>query len=61
MRRNETVATDSTVLSDTPAVDDGSKCVQFFVGTETLVSDVYGMKTDNEFVNSLEDNIRRSG
>ena len=60
MRRNEPVATD-TIFSDTPAVDDGSKCAQFFVGRETLVSDVYGMKTDKEFVNTLEDNIRRRG
>ena len=60
MRRNEAVATD-TIFSDTSAIDDGSKCAQFFVGRESLVSDVYGMKTDKEFVNTLEDNIRRRG
>ena len=42
-RRNEPVATD-TVFSDVPAVDDGSKCAQLFVGTKSLVADVYGMK-----------------
>ncbi len=38
---------------------DGSTCAQIFVGRESLVTDVYGMKTDKEFINTLEDNIRR--
>ena len=59
-RRNEAVATD-TIFSDTPAIDDGSRCAQFFVGRDTLVSDVYGMKSEKQFVNTLEDNIRRRG
>ena len=59
-RRSEPVATD-TVYSDTPAMDDGSTCAQLFVGTKTLVTDVYGMKTDKQFVNTLEDNIRKRG
>jgi Reverse transcriptase (RNA-dependent DNA polymerase) len=59
-RRNEPVATD-TIYSDTPAVDDGSKCAQFFIGKHTLVADVYGMKTDAEFSRTLEDNIRKRG
>ena len=59
-RRNEPVATD-TVYSDTPAIDDGSTCAQLFVGTESLVTDVYGMKSDRQFVNTLEDNIRTRG
>jgi hypothetical protein len=32
-----------------------------FVGTETLVTDVYGMKTGKQFVNSLKDNICKRG
>jgi hypothetical protein len=56
-RRNEPVSTD-TVLSDTPAVDNGSIAAQIFVGRNTLVADAYGIKTDREFVNTLEDNIR---
>ena len=44
-QRSEPVAAD-TVHSDTPAVDDGSTCAQLFVGTATLVTDAYGMKTD---------------
>ena len=59
-RRHEPVASD-TVYSDTPAIDDGSTSAQIFVGTESLLTDVYGMKTDKEFVNSLGDNIRRRG
>ena len=59
-RRNEPVATD-TVYSDTPAIDDGAQSAQFFVGCDSLVCDVYGMKTDKQFVNTLQDNIRRRG
>ena len=51
--RSEPVATD-TVYSDTPAVDDGSTCVQPFAGAKTLVADVHGMKTEKKFVNTLE-------
>jgi hypothetical protein len=31
------------------------------VRRESLVADVYGLKTDKEFVNTLEDNIRERG
>ncbi len=59
-RRNEPVATD-TLYADVPAIDDGSKFAQIFVGRNTLVTDAYGMKSDKEFVNTLEDNIRQRG
>jgi hypothetical protein len=59
-RRNEPVATD-TIFSDTPAVDSGVTAAQIFVGRDTLVADCYGLKTDKEFVNTLEDNIRERG
>jgi hypothetical protein len=59
-RCNKTVATD-IVFSDTPAVDSGVTCSQLFVGRESLVADVYGLKTDKAFVNTLEDNIRKRG
>ena len=42
-RRNESVATD-TIFSDTPAINDGSAMAQVFVGKDTLVCDVYGIK-----------------
>ena len=59
-RRNEAVATD-TVYSDTPAVDNGSTYAQVFIGRESNVADAYGMRSDKEFVNTLEDQIRRRG
>ncbi|KAL7563652.1 hypothetical protein ACA910_013388 [Epithemia clementina (nom. ined.)] len=58
--RKEPVATD-TIFSDTPAVDNGSKMAQLFVGKDTLVADVYPLKRESQFVNSLEDNIRNRG
>jgi hypothetical protein len=59
-RRNEPIATDY-VYSDTPAVDDGSTGAQFYVGTHTNVCDVYGCKTDGEFLSTLQENVRRRG
>ena len=58
--RLEAVATD-TVYSDTPAVDSGVKQAQLFVGKESLVSDIYPMRSGKQFVNTLEDNICRCG
>ena len=57
-RRHEAVATD-TVYSDTPTVDSGVKQAQLFVGNESLVSDIYPMRSGKQFVNTLEDNIHR--
>ena len=57
-RRHEAEATD-IVYSDTPAVDSGVKQAQLFVGKESLVSDIYPMKSGKQFVNTLEDNICR--
>ena len=59
-RRSEPVATD-TIYSDTPAIDSGVTAAQFFVGTESLVCDVYLMQSDKQFVNTLQDNIRKRG
>ena len=59
-RRHEAVATD-TVFSDTPTVDSGVKQAQVFVGRDTLVADAYPMKSGKQFVNTLEDKIRRWG
>ena len=59
-RRREAVATD-TIFSDTPAVDSGVKQAQVFVGRDSLVADVYPMKSGEQFVNTLEDDIRRRG
>ena len=56
-RRHESVAID-TISSDTPAVDSGVKQAQVFVERDSLVADVYPMKSGIQFVNTLEDNIK---
>jgi hypothetical protein len=55
-RHDEPVATD-TVYSDTPAIDGGETVAQVFVGTRSYVIDVEAMKSEEQFVNTLEDNI----
>ena len=59
-RCSEAVATD-TILSDTPAVDDGPTMAQFFCGHDTLICDAYGIKSTKQFINTLSDNIRKWG
>ena len=59
-RCQELVATDY-VYADVPAVDDGSMGAQIFVGTESEVCEAQGLKSPKQFVNSLEDNIRKRG
>ena len=59
-RRPEAIATD-TVYSDTPAVDSWVKQEQLFVGKDSLVSDIYPMRSGMQFVNTLDDNIHRCG
>ena len=59
-RRNEPVACD-IVYADVPAIDDGSIAAVIFVGTDTQVTDVYGIKSDKQFINTLEDNITQRG
>jgi hypothetical protein len=49
------------VYSDVPAIYDGSTAAVIFVGTNTQVTDVYGIKTDKQCVNTLEDNIIQRG
>jgi hypothetical protein len=59
-RREEPVACD-IVYADVPTIDDGSTAAVLFVGTKTKVTDVYGIKSNKQFVNTLEDNIRQRG
>ena len=59
-RRQEPVATDK-VYSDTPAIDGGETTAQLFAGLFSTVSDIHGMKSEKQFVNTLQDNIRRRG
>ena len=59
-RHQEPVAMDY-VYADVPAVDDGSMGAQIFVGMDSEVCDAQGLKSPKQFVNSLEDNIRKCG
>jgi hypothetical protein len=60
IRRNEGVATDTFYFPE-PAVDDGSVCGQFYVGTTSKFVETHGMKTDSHFIRTLWDTIRRYG
>jgi hypothetical protein len=57
---DEPVATD-TIYSDAPAIDCGVTSAQLFVGTKTHTADVYPIKSDKQFVNTLLDNITQCG
>jgi hypothetical protein len=59
-RLQEDVACD-IVYSDVPAIHDGSTYAVIFIGVNTQVTDVYGIKTDRQFVNTLQDNIIQRG
>jgi hypothetical protein len=45
----------------TPALGSGVTAAQIFFGCESLVANVCGLKTDKEFVTTLEDNIQEWG
>ena len=47
-----------TVFCNAPAISDSSIFAQMFVCTKTLVTSVYRIKADEEFINMLKDNIR---
>ena len=49
------------MFSDTPAINDGSAMAQFFVGKHTLVGDIYGIKSQKQFINTLYDNTKTRG
>jgi hypothetical protein len=57
---DEPVATD-TIYSYTPVIDCGITSAQLFVGTKTHTADVYPIKSDKQFVNTLLDNITQCG
>jgi septum formation inhibitor MinC len=58
--RDEPVAT-NTIYSNTPAIDCGITSAQLFVGTKTHTADVYPIKSNKQFVNTLLDNITQWG
>jgi hypothetical protein len=55
-RRNEDVACD-IMYSNVQTFFDGSTAAIIFVGTSTKVTNIHGITKDNQFVNTLEDNI----
>ena len=59
-RRSEDLLTD-IIYSDFPAIDDGLTCATIYSGRLSHVLDVYGMKSESQFVNTLEDIIRERG
>ncbi|CAJ1934830.1 unnamed protein product [Cylindrotheca closterium] len=59
-RGSEGVATD-TVYADTPNIEHDHVAAQFYVGISSLVSDVYGVNTDAQFLQTLQDNVQKRG
>jgi hypothetical protein len=56
--RHEAVACD---IADVPPISNDSVVAVPFVGIDSQVSDDYGIKTDKQFVNTLEDTIIQRG
>jgi hypothetical protein len=54
------VATD-TIYSDTLVINCGITSAQLFVGTKTHTADVYPIKSNKQFVNTLLNNITKCG
>ena len=44
----------------TPTIDDGSNSAQIFLGEESLITDVSGMRLDKQFSRKLSNKIRQS-
>ena len=59
-RRSEAVSAD-IVYSDTPAVDGGETAAVLYFGTMSNMTTAHGIKNDDQFVNTLEDEIRARG
>ena len=58
---SEHVASD-TIFAKVPAIDtNGQTMAQVFIGHYSLVINIYGMSTKAQFVNTLEDVIRKRG
>jgi hypothetical protein len=59
-RHNEPVTTD-TIFASVPSVVHGYTMAQLFIGRKSLYADAIGMKNADQFVNTLEDVIRKRG
>jgi hypothetical protein len=61
-RRNEAVVATDMIYSDVPALGtNGITNAQVFVGRDSLIIDVFGVKSSAQFVNTLLDVIRHRG
>jgi hypothetical protein len=60
-RRNEPVASDTIYAEEDAIGTNGQRMAQLFIGRKSLVIDVFGMNSTKEFVNTLEDVIRKRG
>ena len=60
-RRNEGLASDSVKAAVAAIGSNGCRYCQLFVGTKSLVADVYLMKSTSQFVATLQDVIRERG
>ena len=60
LRQDEALATD-TIYSDVSAIFGGETIAQFYVGLTTQVCNAYGIRSEKQFVNTLEDIIRERG
>jgi hypothetical protein len=62
MRRPESVYTDTIFGKNVPAVYSGGiTMAQIFIGRRTHFLEIYGIKSENQFVNTLLDTIRKRG
>ena len=59
-RRHESGATD-TIFSYTPAVDSSVKQAQVFVGRDSLVADVYTVKSGKQFCKHIGGQHQKKG
>ena len=61
LRRHEPVATDTVKASVAAIGTGGITIAQFYIGRNSHVADAFGMLTEKQFVNTLEDTIQSRG
>ena len=60
-QRNEPVASETIYAEEDAIGTNGQRMAQLFIGQKSLVINVFGMISTKEFVNTLEDVIRKRG
>ena len=56
----EDLGTDTFFL-DTPALDGGQTCAQIYAGHKSRARHAYSMKSEKQFINTLEDCVDECG